>query len=889
MELKPPAEESTISFSAGGSSSISAGLEFQSNSKKKACIKSIYSHSPLYKKFKNPGMIGGVVLWGSKVESEDASVSGVSDLKNINNIVAKEMSYMDSNNSEVNDMVDDMTLRKTQIRMYVLRQLPKKPSFNDMSDINNILELQSPKFQVKLFTLDVELSAILGKSVSDKLISIKKNFYQVDGFEGVSAFSKFSGIIRSSFTSELSLNKTKKMAICEKILVNNDVRKPSNHSDREIVVKKILVDLFKSAVESVFSKFGKIVSIKMQLIGLWQKALVEFESFEIADLVAARWFISRDLHQVLLYTLPVGMMAHDFSDLLESYDRKTCFIGCNLSSYVCNRCVIVCFVDEVSKLAAIGSTLVFKSVNLYWTGLSLAHCAYCKQFGHISTGCLLGGNSGAYDKWVVTLQNWVPIVCPVFFSRKTWTQVAGGSFSCMVSSNLLGTGLFSSAKHVSLVSNSLELLTDQVLVIMKKLNFVELVPLIFKSYVFPLVVLISVTSNLDSKMALNNTLASPPLLLVVIVADSIADLSLSAAKVLTTKVGGLESKMVALEVSVESVLERLDYLGLVNFLSGSSYVKMSTWVNSWDMAMTINFLFIFSNLVNAVVDCEVSDVDEFFDTDYWAVFVSVNLGGLLDMWLNSLYKQVNKNQWKFEFKGANKDKWNNFKGATLANTAMFSNEFAISAKFSDLDVIWDIVHKIMVFSANKVFKKKWFKDFDDVFTKESLRFYKLELLNIVNSGAGFNHVHSVFFDARKSYPATKLAESLRAKKANIRLAIDRKMESFKVNKSHTIRSVLECLFYKVVLDHLVVNNKLILQPNLVKSKINVIMKSWIRKCKVVNNISGEWHCQYQPLKYVFDEAFSGVMGSIEFNKLVEVVFDLLNGKAAGLLDVSNEL
>ncbi|KAG9291861.1 hypothetical protein G9A89_012146 [Geosiphon pyriformis] len=84
------------------------------------------------------------------------------------------------------------------------------------------------------------------------------------------------------------MNRAKKLAIHEKIVVNDDLRKVNSYSDKEIIVKEILINLPKLAVESVFSKFEKIVSIKMQLISLWQKALVEFELSEIADLVATR-------------------------------------------------------------------------------------------------------------------------------------------------------------------------------------------------------------------------------------------------------------------------------------------------------------------------------------------------------------------------------------------------------------------------------------------------------------------------------------------------------------------------------------------------------------------------------------------------------------------------
>ncbi|KAG9300027.1 hypothetical protein G9A89_009755 [Geosiphon pyriformis] len=60
-------------------------------------------------------------------------------------------------------------------------------------------------------------------------------------------------------------------------------------------------------------------------------------------------------------------------------------------------------------------------------------------------------------------------------------------------------------------------------------------------------------------MALDDMLVSfAPLFLVI--ADTVIDFSSSSSKVLTTKVDELESKMVALKVSVESVLERLNHL-----------------------------------------------------------------------------------------------------------------------------------------------------------------------------------------------------------------------------------------------------------------------------------------------------------------------------------------
>ncbi|KAG9294261.1 hypothetical protein G9A89_021620 [Geosiphon pyriformis] len=311
-------------------------------------------------------------------------------------------------------------------------------------------------------------------------------------------------------------------------------------------------------------------------------------------------------------------------------------------------------------------------------------------------------------------------------------------------------------------------------------------------------------------------------------------------------------------------------LGLVNSLSGSFYVKESTWANFQSVAKTINFLFISSNLVNAVVDCEVSDV---------AVFMSVDLGRLLDKWLNSLHKHANKDQWKFNFKNAGVDKWNNFKDVIMAN-------------------------------------KKWFKNNDHIFTKGSSRFHRLELLvskivrafrggvvgsfvslvkcwcfldrakalivqDLVDFGASFDCICSALSGARKSYHALKLTESLRAKKGDIKSAINKRMESFEIDKGHTIKSVLEHPFRKVVLNHLVVDNELVLEPSLVKSKIDSIMG--------ISDVSDDWCWQYWLLEYIFDGAFSGVMCSIDFDEFFEVVSNLLDGKAAGLSGISNKL
>ncbi|KAG9297799.1 hypothetical protein G9A89_000104 [Geosiphon pyriformis] len=65
-----------------------------------------------------------------------------------------------------------------------------------------------PSVQVpvhKSFVLDIDLVAIAGKSSQEKLNFVRKIFSDMNGFGGVSAPSKFGGIIQASFTSKKAM------------------------------------------------------------------------------------------------------------------------------------------------------------------------------------------------------------------------------------------------------------------------------------------------------------------------------------------------------------------------------------------------------------------------------------------------------------------------------------------------------------------------------------------------------------------------------------------------------------------------------------------------------------------------------------------------------------
>ncbi|KAG9298674.1 hypothetical protein G9A89_012742 [Geosiphon pyriformis] len=159
-------------------------------------------------------------------------------------------------------------------------------------------------------------------------------------------------------------------------------------------------------------------------------------------------------------------------------------------------------------------------------------------------------------------------------------------------------------------------------------------------------------------------------------------------------------------------------LGLVNSFTNHHLAKSPTWYNSQGIKKTIDFIFIGSNFSSTVAGHWICSVSEFFDMDHEAVLVSIGLSGLLDVQLNSLCKQANKDYWKFKIKAADGP--------------------------NDVDTMWAVLEKVMVESANKTFLKHWFSEFHCSKNKLFSRFFGLELLiaKIVKK-FGLGDLHSI--------------------------------------------------------------------------------------------------------------------------------------------------
>ncbi|KAG9303968.1 hypothetical protein G9A89_005878 [Geosiphon pyriformis] len=259
----------------------------------------------------------------------------------------------------------------------------------------------------KSFALDIDLSAVEGNSAMAKTRLIRKIFSLVNSFGGATTPSKFEGIIRSTFTSEESMRKAASLAREKGIIVNTDLIKLGVRSDRAMVIKEIPMDTPKEMIVTAVAKFGEIKSIKIQLIGMWQKAVVEFAELSQADELASRWLFligknsvhvakamrdrdiwaSKDRFRALLFILLVGTMVHDLSNLLDRTGGKTCIINYSLDTGNRICCAVVGFESKNDLNSAFLTESVLGGVRLSWARFDVIQCGKCGRLGHSALEC----------------------------------------------------------------------------------------------------------------------------------------------------------------------------------------------------------------------------------------------------------------------------------------------------------------------------------------------------------------------------------------------------------------------------------------------------------------------------------------------------------------------
>ncbi|KAG9299181.1 hypothetical protein G9A89_013829 [Geosiphon pyriformis] len=272
-------------------------------------------------------------------------------------------------------------------------------------------------------------------------------------------------------------------------------------------------------------------------------------------------------------------------------------------------------------------------------------------------------------------------------------------------------------------------------------------------------------------------------------------------------------------------------LGLFNTFDRHLLAKASTWSNSRDVKKVIDFILVNGNLASAITSHFVDNMFKFFDTNHKSVSISIGLGGLLDTHLINIYRQANQDWWRFKLKNVDNVQWLSFKDCSFAKFLARSNMFK-EARYSEYDCLRNkqssIFFKLELLVAKVV--KCWnsgdllnfnclIKIWLAINVVEASKVDSM-VLNSVSSMELIKHLSMI----KKEYCKSKYYESKIAKDTAIKKAIDYCIENFCFNKGKMIKSILKRPFCKMVLDYLVVNDELVVEPNKMKLKVDKIME-----------------------------------------------------------------
>ncbi|KAG9287723.1 hypothetical protein G9A89_004126 [Geosiphon pyriformis] len=448
-----------------------------------------------------------------------------------------------------------------------IQKVKKSFSGVKLSSVNKNLKDSGPVSVDGQFTsMDMDGKASdEGKSATAKTQVIRKLFSGINGFGRATTPSKFEGIIRSTFTSSKSIEKTVSLARENNIIVNSDLKRQGICSDRTV------------------------------LIGLWQKTVVEFAKLKQAVSLAVRWsflidknsvcvamvvgncetWASRDQFKALLFTLPVGTTVHDLGDLLEGAGGKTCVINRSLETSNKVRCAVVCFDSDEVLESAFCMEPIFGGVKLSWAKLDLVCCERCGKFSYSALEYDAEVASALKSsKFFIRPANLntrfqlaklyakknVPISCSVVFGANLglkWSQLLQSLMVFVVTTPpLLPVVNSPLSVCLALLEHSVKLLFDQISNILSHFDNIGSASLASSSQMSPTSVsLVVANSDLNFDMTVNDLFVQPTSF-----SPGVTDLllGLSSFKVLTSKVGGLKLKLVALDISVGLILAKLD-------------------------------------------------------------------------------------------------------------------------------------------------------------------------------------------------------------------------------------------------------------------------------------------------------------------------------------------
>jgi hypothetical protein len=268
-------------------------------------------------------------------------------------------------------------------------------------------QTQYGRHRYKMFAA---MSEIPGTSEQAKIQLISKALARFESFTSIRAVTNVgTRQVIALFGAESDAKKASKIKIDNNTNINmqeGTIHNPYEAKHKTIRAWDIPLNVAQAEVHAAFSKYGEIKFIRMQTIGMWQSANIEYTNQEDYEKLSMRWSIpfkadliriypflntkevkqERSKYALRLINLPPGTTGYDMRDIIKQSKAQTCYIPRN-NNYLRKRFAILSFRSQEALDDANNLQNFLGNTELQWLSIETKTCTICSNPNHLAKDC----------------------------------------------------------------------------------------------------------------------------------------------------------------------------------------------------------------------------------------------------------------------------------------------------------------------------------------------------------------------------------------------------------------------------------------------------------------------------------------------------------------------
>ena len=144
-------------------------------------------------------------------------------------------------------------------------------------------------------------------------------------------------------------------------------------------------------------------------------------------------------------------------------------------------------------------------------------------------------------------------------------------------------------------------------------------------------------------------------------------------------------------------------------------------------------------------------------------------------------------------------------------------------------------------------------------------------------------------ELRKSIHVTRQIENNSEIREEISLAVERRQNNFQTNTKRMIDSILKRKRNRVTFDNIIKADEVITDEKGIKEEVVKHFKNWTKRNPTDEEHWKLWEKEYDSVSSIAQEDYEGLIATIEFEELENLISEAPNGKANGESGISNEM